>query len=186
MTTLILSANSDVDAGSRTTDWEAARMGQVRLNYAISKETEKNLSSYCELTGRTASDVVRQLICEVIDGDIKLPPPSVVAERDRLGPRRERRTDMWLAPKIFDWFGKMLDEKKYPAKSAVISCMLDDFLRGRTEELASEPIRITALIDRETYAKLVVISKTRQITPDAFLAEIARDYIERVKEMETA
>lgn len=186
MTTVIISPKSGVDASIDLLDREAVRMGQVRLNYAISKETEKNLSSYCELTGRTASDVVRQLICEVIDGDIKLPAPNVVAERDRTGPRRERRTDMWLAPKIFDWFGKMLEEKGYPAKSAVIACMLDDFLRGRTEELASEPIRITTLIDRETYAKLAVLAKTRQMTPDAFLASVARDYIERVKEMETA
>jgi len=122
----------------------------------------------------------------VIDGDIKLPPPSIVAERDRVGPKRERRTDMWIAPKIFDWFSRVLEERGYPAKSATIACMLDDFLRGRTEETPSEPIRVTALIDREIYAKIVVFAKTRQMTPDMFLADIARDYVERVKEMETA
>lgn len=40
----------------------------TRLNYQVTETAEKRLSDYCALSGRSASDVVRQLVCEYLDG----------------------------------------------------------------------------------------------------------------------
>ena len=48
---------------------------QVRLNYTIPLEVESSLSEYCEFTGRSAADVIRQLIVDFNDGKITISRP---------------------------------------------------------------------------------------------------------------
>lgn len=151
-------------------------MGQVRLNYSISQETESDLSSYCELTGRTASDVVRQLICELLDGDRELPDTATIKERERAGPRRDQRTDMWVSPRILGVLDRKIEEEGYPSKSAVIAWLLRDFLASRLGD-ADEHIKVSTILDRQTFSAVRKLAEVRRRTVEDFIGELCKEAV---------
>ena len=156
-------------------------MDQVRLNYTIAEALEKQLTIYCLVTGRTASDVVRQLIYEFLEGDRALPPPAVIAAQSRNGPRRDRRTDMWVSSQTFKTFHERLESEGYAGKSPVIAFLLGDFLAHRTNSTAEELVRVTLLLDRETFAYLKNTGAVKPLSPEQFIAELTRDYVKKLK-----
>ena len=153
----------------------------TRLNYSISEELEVELNAYCELTGRKASDVVRQLICEVLEDDRQLPTPATVAEFAKNSPRRDGRTDMWIAPKILNAFDEKLEVEGYPGKSTVIAYLLGGFLKSRSNHAAEEMVRTPIFIDRETYARLGTLGAPHGKSAEQMIAEVARDYAKKSK-----
>lgn len=147
-------------------------MDAVRLNYTINEELEADLSTYCELTGRTASDVVRQLMCEVLEEDRTLPLPTAIMQFDRNGPRRDRRTDMWVPSRALRAFDEKLDAEGYPSKSAVIAYLLNDFLTTRGNHGVEEIVRTTVFVNRVTYARMGAIGAANGKTAEQVMAEV--------------
>jgi len=148
----------------------------IRLNYSISDRLEKDFDNYCLLTGRKASEVIRQLICEVLDGDRELPAPTVIAEFVKKSAPHDNRTDMWIAPKILGFFDSKVDEGGYPGKSAVIAWLLDGFLSTRSNHTAEEMVRVTTLIDRDTYTRLGTLGAPYGKSPEQMVSEIVKQY----------
>ena len=59
----------------------------AKLNYVIPKILDEALTTYCNKTGRSASDVIRQLLSEYIDGDrdlIKSPTEVTLGVRSNI------------------------------------------------------------------------------------------------------
>ncbi len=152
----------------------------VRLNYTISEQLETSLADYCELTGRSASDLVRQLICEVIEADRKLPAAAEVHTFDKASPRRDRRTDMWVSSMALQTFDKLVEDGNYPSKSAVIAFLLTEFLKNRSNHAGEEMVRVTALIDRLTYTKLNLIGAASNRRVEEVIYDLCQEHIARL------
>lgn len=152
----------------------------VRLNYTISEDLENQLESYCELTGRSASDLVRQLICEVLEEDRTLPPAAKVIAFDKASPKRDRRTDMWVSPVTLSAFDEKVETDGYPSKSAVIAFLLTDFLKNRSNHAAEEMVRVTTLIDRITYTKLSMVAGAQGKQIEELITDVCKEHIERL------
>lgn len=92
----------------------------TRLNFQITKKAQERLEDYCEQSGRSASDVVRQLVKEYLD-DIRLLRGSQPIALNG------RRTNCTLpAPLV-----RRLDSKTsgiLRTKGSIISRLLEDFL----------------------------------------------------------
>lgn len=159
---------------------EAIMADSVRLNYTISEELERSLTDYCELTGRSASDLVRQLICEVLEEDRELPPAARVIAFDKSSPRRERRTDMWVSQQTLSAFDEKLDADGYPSKSAVIAYLLTEFLKNRANHTGEEMVRVTTLIDRLTYTKLSMIGAAQGKQIEELINDLCKDHVARL------
>lgn len=153
----------------------------VRLNYTISDTTGDQLTNYCELTGRTASDLVRQIICEVLEEDRKLPPPATISAYLRANSKRDRRTDMWISSTSLVALDKKLELEGHQSKSAVISYLIDDFLNTRANHAAQEMVRVTTLIDRNTYTKLAAVASSRHQQVEEFIYELCRDQANQLR-----
>lgn len=153
----------------------------VRLNYTISAETEGALANYCELTGRTASDLVRQIVCEVLEEDRKLPPPTTVTAYLKEGSRRDRRTDMWISANSLTALDEKLAKEGHPAKSAVISFLIDDFLSTRANHAAQEMVRVTTLIDRNTYTTLSALATSRQEQIEELISNLCKEHARELR-----
>jgi metal-responsive CopG/Arc/MetJ family transcriptional regulator len=153
----------------------------TRLNYSIPDQLEKDFDNYCVLTGRKASEVIRQLICEVLDGDRELPKPAVIAEFVKSSAPHDKRTDMWIAPKILNIFDKKVDGDGYPGKSAVIAWLLSGFLASRGNHTAEEMVRVTTLIDRDTYMRLGTLGAPYGKSPEQVITELAKEYAKKTK-----
>lgn len=149
----------------------------VRLNYTISDATGDALANYCELTGRTASDLVRQIICEVLEEDRKLPSPAAVTAYLKGSSKRDRRTDMWISSTSLTALDEKLGREGHQSKSAVISFLIDDFLNTRANHAAQEMVRVTTLIDRNTYTRLAGIAASRHQRVEEFIYELSKDHV---------
>jgi hypothetical protein len=153
----------------------------VRLNYTISNSIDDLLSGYCEITGRTASDLVRQLVCEVLEDDRPLPPPADIVAFVRDGDRRDRRTDMWMSAHSLTTFDKKLTEDGYPGKSAVIAFLLNEFLSTRANHAGTEMVRIAPFIDRITFTKLAMVAADRQQPVEELVYDLCKAFVTQGK-----
>jgi Arc/MetJ-type ribon-helix-helix transcriptional regulator len=149
----------------------------VRLNYTISNTTDTLLANYCEITGRTASDLVRQLVSELLEHDRQLPPPMTLHALMREGEKRDRRTDMWMSARYLAALDEKLDSEGYPSKSGVIAYLLHEFLMTRANHAGEEMVRITTLIDRLTYTKLALVADQRKQRAEELVAELCKEFV---------
>jgi len=148
----------------------------VRLNYTIDHQIDEQMSSYCEITGRTASDLVRQLVSEVLENDRRLPPPETVDAFLKDGTPRTRRTDMWMSARYLTALDEKLEEENYPSKSGVIAYLLHDFLNSRANHAGTEMVRLTTLVDRLTYTKLALVAERQQTGVEALVADLCKNF----------
>ena len=160
-----------------------ALMGdQVRLNYVIADELEISLLNYCKVTGRTASDVVRQLVCEFLEGDRLLPAPA----RDvwTLARRKEktRRTDMWVSPKTLAALDEQINVDRLGTRSDVIRRLLSCFLQDRSNHTAEESVRLTVFVSRDTYTRLREDGAPFNRTPEETISKLSNDYAQSLRE----
>lgn len=149
----------------------------VRLNYTISEEINDQMSGYCDLTGRSASDLVRQLVSEVLEGDRPLPPPDVIEQFLRDSDPRNQRTDMWMSARYLAALDEKLEEENYPSKSGVIYYLLHEFLNARANHAGTEMVRISTFVDRLTYVLLVEEASNRLLSLEETVAELCRDAV---------
>lgn len=149
----------------------------VRLNYTISQTIDEQLSSYCELTGRTASDLVRQLVSEVLEYDRQLPEPETVNTFLKEGERRDRRTDMWMSSRYLAALDNHLEENGYPSKSGVIAYLLNEFLSARANHASTEMVRLSTFVDRITYTYLIEEASKRLLSVEATISELCREAV---------
>lgn len=72
-----------------------------------------------------------------------------------------------------------LDEKLanegYAGKSAVIAYLLDEFLEVRANHVGQEMVRVTTLVDRNTYTKLAAVAGSRQQQVEELISELCKD-----------
>jgi Arc/MetJ-type ribon-helix-helix transcriptional regulator len=149
----------------------------VRLNYTISDAIDAQLTSYCELTGRTASDLVRQLVSEVLENDRDLPPLELVDKFIRDSDRRDRRTDMWMSARYLAALDEKLEEGGYPSKSAVIAYLLHEFLNARANHAGTEMVRVATFVDRLTYMYLVEEASKRLCSVEEVITALCRESV---------
>lgn len=149
----------------------------VRLNYTISETINDQLSGYCEITGRTASDLVRQLVSEVLEFDRTLPEPSVIETFLKEGERREKRTDMWMSARYLAALDTKLDEDGYPSKSGVIAYLLHDFLNSRANHAGTEMVRLDTFVNRTTFTALSRAAASRQQTVEGLVADLCENFV---------
>lgn len=152
-------------------------LDSVRLNYTISDSILEQLSSYCEITGRTASDLVRQLVSEVLEDDRQLPQPGDIEEFLNDGERRDRRTDMWMSARYLVAFDSKLEESGYPSKSGVIAYLLHDFLNTRANHAGTEMVRISTFVNRVIFSGLERFAASRQQTVEGLLADMSENIV---------
>ena len=92
----------------------------TRLNYQVTETAELKLADYCALSGRSASDVVRQLVCEYLDGARDL--------NASMTPLNGRRTNCTLPVAVVDRMDKRVSGIGQGAtKGMVISNLLESW-----------------------------------------------------------
>lgn len=148
----------------------------VRLNYTISESIDDQMSSYCELTGRTASDLVRQLVSEVLENDRRLPSPEAISAFLKEGEARDRRTDMWMSARYLAALDEKLEDEEYPSKSGVIAYLLHEFLNARANHAGTEMVRLTTLVDRLTFTKLALAAERRQMKVETLVSDLCKNF----------
>lgn len=119
--------------------------GGTKLNYIIPEFLDEALTKYCEQTGRSASDVIRQLLSEFIEGDRKLSTPA----RDNVN---GIRSNMMLPSRTLDALDQKIDDEGHGTRGGVISRLLCDFLEHRLGSIFDETVTIN--IERSLYNKL--------------------------------
>jgi len=152
-------------------------LDNVRLNYTISNSIDVQLGGYCDLTGRTASDLVRQLVSEVLEHDRRLPAPATIELFLNEGERRDRRTDMWMSARYLCAFDEILEEGNYPSKSGVIAFLLHEFLSARANHAGTEMVRLSTFVNRLIASQLEKTAARRQQTVEGLLADLCETYV---------
>jgi len=136
-----------------------------RLNYVISKDVDDGLNKYSEQTGRSASDVIRQLLSEFING-----------ERELAGPPKDAtdgiRSNMLLPDKLLDHLDKKIELEKLGTRGGVISRLLHDFLENRLGTLFNETVTIT--LDKTTFNRLYQQSNELGIKVEEYIVNICK------------
>jgi len=98
-------------------------MSRVRLNFVIGSAVEDRLGRYCAVTGRRMAGVVRQVVMELLDGD--LPFPSSGEEEESA-----RRTSVLLEEMVL----ARLDETArahHVTKARLVGGLIESFLGRR-------------------------------------------------------
>jgi len=152
-------------------------LDSVRLNYTISNSIDEQLTSYCEITGRTASDLVRQLVSEVLEHDRQLPQTDAIEDFLKEGERRDRRTDMWMSARYLVAFDEKLEEAGHPSKSVVIAYLLHDFLNTRANHAGTEMVRLSTFVNRVVYSGLERAAASRQQTVEGLVSDMCEDHV---------
>lgn len=140
----------------------------AKLNYVIPKILDEALTSYCDQTGRSASDVIRQLLAEFIDGDRKL---SGVAREVPNGVR----SNMILPVRMLEALDTKLAAEGHGTRGAVISKLLYDFLEHRMGDLFAEPLTVT--VERELYNKLYERAQMAGKTVEDLVLDACRAFV---------
>jgi len=95
-----------------------------RLNFVIPEDLDDTLASYCEETGRSQSEVIRQVVLEWLDGDRRLPAPARVHPSGR-------RTNMQLSHVLRGALEAKIKEEGHGTISAVIEALLRSYVAHR-------------------------------------------------------
>lgn len=120
-------------------------IGGTKLNYVIPEVLDEALNRYCDQTGRSASDVIRQLLSEYIDGERELSTPA----RDT---SNGVRSNMMLPAKILEALDQRIASQGHGTRGGVIARLLCDFLEHRLGSIFGETVTLN--IDRQLYNKL--------------------------------
>lgn len=97
---------------------------KVRFNYVLSDETDRRLAAYCENTHRSASDVVRQVLIEWLDGDLVLQQPAGEHPSGK-------RTNITLPSVVRNAIEARLSKEGHVSLSAAVDALLGRFLTAR-------------------------------------------------------
>jgi len=118
-----------------------------RINYVIPDELDDQLAAYCARTGRSGTDVVRQLVVEWLEGDRRLPSP---ARSHPIG----RRTNVGLSDAARAALEAKIESEGHGTFAAVIAALLAPFLAHRASQEEAMPVRVR--LSAEVYDKLFI------------------------------
>ena len=121
--------------------------GQGRLNFVIPEAIEQRLDVYCDRTGRTPTDVIRQLVSEALEGDREL--PKAAAEHPA-----GRRTNIPLSYAALARLDEFVREGKHASAAAVIATLLGQFLANRVDMKADEVVIVHVPLPVSIYSAL--------------------------------
>jgi len=141
--------------------------GGIKLNYAVPKVLDDALSNYCEQTGRTASDVIRQLLAEYIEGERKL---STTPRSFGSG----IRSNMILPKSLRELLDQKIAEDGEGSRGAVIVRLLYDFLEHRIGVELNETVTIT--MGRDIYNRLYDKAQKTGKSVEDIIIEACREY----------
>lgn len=144
----------------------------IKLNFVIPELIEKALEEYCDQTGRSASDLVRQLLSEFIDNDRKLSIPTKDTP-DGV------RSNMILPSRLLDALDEKIAMEGHTTRGSVISRLLQDFLENKVGEHFGEKVEIT--LDRNLYNKFVEKNKTSGKEIEDLILEACDKFIKESK-----
>lgn len=145
-------------------------MKRHRLNFVIPNDLDEALIAYQSQTGRTPSDVVRQLLVEWVEGDRRL-----------AGPAREhpegRRTQTTLSEPARAAVNARITEEGHGTIAAVVAALLRPFLAHRViRESAQErgvvvPVQVSADLEH----KFLIFGERWNWTPADCFRLLAED-----------
>lgn len=95
---------------------------QIRLNYTIPISVTSKLADYCEFTGRSAADVIRQLIVDYVENRIFIRGPIVNVQEGK-------RTNLSVNMVILEDFDKKIS--KIGTRGSIIAKLLEGYLSNR-------------------------------------------------------
>jgi len=151
----------------------------VVLNYSLPNELETRLDTYCDQTGRTASEVVRQLVLEYVEGDRVLTgvAPAVT-------PGRDSRSSLRLRSATLRAFEEKLSiERAAPTRGSALSLLLSNFL-DRTKAAPSRVI-VPVPVATSILSILTAQAAIRGLPLDEHLAEIIQSSVARPEPVES-
>jgi metal-responsive CopG/Arc/MetJ family transcriptional regulator len=141
--------------------------GGIKLNYAVPKVLDDALSNYCEQTGRTASDVIRQLLAEYIEGERTL---STSPKTFGIG----IRSNMILPKTLKDLLDSKIAADGEASRGAVIVRLLYDFLEHKIGVELNETVTLS--MGRELYNKLYEKAQKTGKSVEEIIMDACRDY----------
>jgi hypothetical protein len=147
---------------------EKTMINATKLNYVLPEFLDEALTKYCEQTGRSASDVIRQLLSEFIDGDTKLSTPP----RDTTN---GVRSNMMLPSRTLDALDQKLAQGNHGTRGGVISRLLSDFLEHRLGSIFDETVTLS--IERDLYTKLFKKSQALGIPLETIILDACKVYV---------
>jgi hypothetical protein len=114
---------------------QEAVVDKERLNYVIPADLEEQLGIYCDRTGRTNSDVVRQLMVEWVEGDRRLAAPATDHPSGR-------RTNLELTNVLRAALEVKIADGSHGTNAAVIAALLRPFLAHRVAPGETVTVRV--------------------------------------------
>lgn len=151
----------------------------VVLNYSLPKELSSRLDNYCDQTGRTASEVVRQLVLEYVEGDRVL----VGQVAHRAAPTDARSSLRLRSATLRAFEDKLSTERTSPTRGAALSTLLANFL-DRTKAPAPRvivPVPVSTAIISILTSRAAVCG----LSLDEHLAEIIQSSVGRPEPVES-
>jgi len=142
--------------------------GKGRLNFTITDDLSGQLSAYCDRTGRSPSDVIRQLVIEWIEGDRQI---AGKASEHPVG----RRTNIPLGYATLAELDRKVVGEGHVTASAAIAELLTAFLTARGEAKTEETISFGLQIPTKLYTQVIGTCEREETTLERFLLEAIRD-----------
>lgn len=143
-------------------------MDRLRLNFVIPKDLDEALIAYQAQTGRTPSDVVRQLLVEWVEGDRRLP-----------GPAREhpegRRTQTTLSEPARAAVDARIAEEGHGTVAAVVAALLRPFLSHRVSRERPDEVTVPVAVSADLEAKFAAFGERWNWTPADCFRLLAED-----------
>lgn len=138
----------------------------TKLNYVIPEMLEEALAKYCEQTGRSASDVIRQLLSEYVYEDRKLSTPARPVTSGV-------RSNMMLPNVTLDALDQKLASEG-GTRGGAIARLLSDYLENRLGSIFGETITVN--VDRPTYNTLYSRAQQTGKTVEEIMLDACRIY----------
>lgn len=138
----------------------------TKLNYVIPEQLEEALAKYCEQTGRSASDVIRQLLSEYVFEDRKLSTPARPVTSGV-------RSNMMLPTVTLEALDARIMAEG-GTRGGVISRLLSDYLENRLGSIFGETITVN--VDRPLYNQLFNRAQKLGKTVEEIMLDACRIY----------
>ena len=150
---------------------------KTSLNYSVPTDVDERLNLYCEQTGRNPSGVVRQLVAEYVEGDIRPLAHPVTA------PPPGRRTSLLLSRRLLDALELRVLEEGHATKGALIAELLSRFLAHRIIPEGEERMTVRVRLPIVVFDGLTAIGiAAGGKSVEEVLVDIARQHAARVRE----
>lgn len=146
---------------------------KARLNYVIPNDLEARLDAYCGQTGRTPTDVVRQLVCEWLEHDRHLMEPASVHPDGR-------RTNLLLTHHARAELEARIAAEGHATVSAVVEALLRPFLASRASGV-TETVTLRLPVPVNLYNDFANMCALTGATVEVMLVDHIRSRVEETR-----